>query len=60
MTNGEYDLSPDLMFSLPVQADKGEINVLNDININPSLIKLIKKSEEELLKERDIVKEYLP
>jgi len=60
MTTGEYNLTSDLMFSLPVQVDKGVINVLNDIKINSRLIDLIKKSEEELLKERDIVMQYLP
>tara|TARA_B100001113_G_scaffold212284_1_gene174163 strand:+ start:24039 stop:25004 length:966 start_codon:yes stop_codon:yes gene_type:complete len=60
MTNGEYKITPDLMFSLPVTVDSGTINVLDNININSSLTNLIKKSEEELLKERDIVKQYLP
>ncbi len=60
MTNGEYKITPDLMFSLPVTVDSGTINVLDNININSSLTNLIKKTEEELLKERDIVKQYLP
>tara|TARA_Y100000768_G_C23918393_1_gene653562 strand:+ start:120 stop:1085 length:966 start_codon:yes stop_codon:yes gene_type:complete len=60
MTSGEYDITPDLMFSLPVEINNGIINVIKNININPSLINLIKKSEEELLKERDIVSQYLP
>tara|TARA_Y100000768_G_scaffold283659_1_gene218264 strand:- start:1217 stop:2182 length:966 start_codon:yes stop_codon:yes gene_type:complete len=60
MTSGEYDITPNLMFSLPVEINNSNINVINDINVNPSLINLIKKSEDELLKERDIVRQYLP
>ena len=60
MTKGEYDVTPGLMFSLPVEIHNGVINVINNISINSSLISLIKKSEDELLKERDIVRQYLP
>ena len=60
MTNGEYDVTPGLMFSLPVEIHNGVISVINNISINSSLISLIKKSEDELLKERDIVRQYLP
>ena len=60
MTNGEYDITPDLMFSLPVEVDDSKINVINNVKINSSLINLIKKSEDELLNERDIVRQYLP
>ncbi len=60
LTNGEYDITPDLMFSLPVEIDNGSINVIKNVRINSSLINLIKVSEDELLKERDIVKQYLP
>jgi len=60
MTQGEYDVTPGLMFSLPVEIHNGVINVINNISINSSLISLIKKSEDELLKERDIVRQYLP
>ena len=60
MTNGEYDITPDLMFSLPVEVDNSKINVINNVKINSSLIHLIKKSEDELLNERDIVRQYLP
>ena len=60
MTNGEYGITPDLMFSLPVEIDNSKINVINNVKINSSLIDLIKKSEDELLNERDIVRQYLP
>ena len=60
MTKGEYDITSDLMFSLPVEIHNSDINVIDNVSINSSLINLIKKSEDELLKERDIVRQYLP
>jgi malate dehydrogenase len=60
MTSGEYDIESGLMFSLPlIVTDKG-YNVIEDLRIEAYIEKLIKLSEKELLKERDIVKSYLP
>ena len=36
------------------------VNPSSDVNINSKVADLIKISEKELLKERDIVKQYLP
>ena len=48
------------MFSLPlIVTDKG-YNVIEDLRIDAYIETLIKLSEKELLKERDIVKSYLP
>ena len=60
MSNGEYDIRPDLMFSLPLRICDGAYKVEENIKINESLIDLIKITEEELVQERDIVKQYLP
>jgi malate dehydrogenase len=60
MTSGEYDIESGLMFSLPlIVTDKG-YNVIEDLRIDAYIETLIKLSEKELLKERDIVKSYLP
>ena len=60
MTSGEYDIEPGLMFSIPlIVTDKG-YNVIEDLRIDAYIETLIKLSEKELLKERDIVKYYLP
>ena len=60
LSTGEYNISPDLMFSFPLTINDGTYNVIDNIDINDSLIALIKQTEEELLKEREIVKKYLP
>ena len=60
MSNGEYDIRPDLMFSMPLKICDGAYKVEENIKINDSLIDLIKITEEELVQERDIVKQYLP
>ena len=60
MTSGEYDITKGLMFSLPLSICESSYKVIPDVNINSKVAELIKLSEKELLKERDIVKQYLP
>ena len=60
LSSGEYDISPGLMFSLPLNVSSSAYSVKEDIDIEPSIAKLIKASESELKKERDIVKQFLP
>ena len=60
LSTGEYNISPNLMFSFPLTINDGTYTVIDNIDINDSLIALIKQTEEELLKEREIVKKYLP
>ena len=48
------------MFSYPVVVDGGSYKIKDDINIHQSLSESLKVTEEELIKERDIVKKYLP
>ena len=60
LSTGQYNISPDIMFSFPLTMNNGTYSINEKININDSLINLIKLSEEELIKERDIVKKYLP
>ena len=60
MTSGEYDITAGLMFSLPLNISESSYDVIHDININSKIADLIKLSEKELLKERDIVRQYLP
>ena len=48
------------MFSFPLAINNGTYSINENIDINESLTKLIKLSEEELIKEREIVKKYLP
>ena len=60
MTSGEYDIESGLMFSLPLNVTSEGYQVIKDLKIDTYIETLIKLSEKELLKERDIVKSYLP
>jgi hypothetical protein len=48
------------MFSLPLNVTSEGYQVIKDLKIDTYIETLIKLSEKELLKERDIVKSYLP
>ena len=48
------------MFSFPVLAHGGSYDIKDDVDIHQSLSELLKLTEEELIKEREIVKKYLP
>ena len=48
------------MFSLPVKVSSESYHVIEDINVQKSISNLIKISENELVNERDIIREYLP
>ena len=60
LSSGEYNITPDIMFSFPVVVHGGSYNIKDDVNIHESLIESLKVTEEELVKEREIVKKYLP
>ena len=60
MASGEYDITEGLMFSLPLSISENSYRVIPDVDINSKVADLIKLTEKELLKERDIVKQYLP
>ena len=60
LSSGEYDITSGLMFSLPLNVSSSGYSVIEDIDIESSIAKLIKASESELKKERDIVKQFLP
>ena len=60
LSSGEYNITPDIMFSYPVVVDGGSYKIKDDINIHQSLSESLNVTEEELIKERDIVKKYLP
>lgn len=55
-----YGIEQDLIFSFPCRADgRGEYEIFNDLLWNDFLIERIKKSEKELLEERDLVMEMM-
>ena len=48
------------MCSFPVVINGGSYNIKDDVNIHQSLSESLKVTEEELIKEREIIKQYLP
>ncbi len=60
ISSGEYNITSNLMFSFPINVRRGSYSVIDDVIIDSSLTELIKISEAELIKERDIVRQYLP
>jgi malate dehydrogenase len=60
MTSGEYEIESGLIFSLPLNVTDKGYQVIKGLQVDDYIQTLIKLSEKELLKERDIVKSYLP
>ncbi|MEC8996381.1 MAG: malate dehydrogenase [Pseudomonadota bacterium] len=59
MSTGEYGISSEIFFSFPIGFNKNDFNVINNLDIDKLSKGYIKKSEEELVSERDIVKDIL-
>ncbi|MEC9206269.1 MAG: malate dehydrogenase [Pseudomonadota bacterium] len=60
LSTGEYNITPDIFFSFPIEFKNGNINVVKGLNIKELSNNYIKKSEKELISERDIIKNILP
>ncbi len=59
-STGAYGVSEDLIFSFPVRCDgKGNYEVVEGIELNDFAKEKIKATEEELLSEREVVKDLL-
>ena len=48
------------LLAFPIIINGGLYSIKDDVNIHQSLSELLKVTEEELIKEREIVKKYLP
>ena len=59
MSENKYDIDDEIFFSYPLGINKDKINIIDNIELSTSSIEYIKKSEKELLSERDIIKELL-
>ena len=59
MSENKYDIDDEIFFSYPLSINKDKINIIDNIELNTSSIEYIKKSEKELLSERDIIKDLL-
>jgi len=59
-SNGEYGISKGLFYSFPVTTNASNYKIVEGINIDEFSQKMMKTSEAELMKERDMVKDFLP
>lgn len=59
--NNPYGIDPNLIFSFPCRTtEKGEVEIVKDLQLNDFLKNKIKLTENELLEEREFVKDLLP
>jgi malate dehydrogenase len=58
-SSGQYNVSADLIFSYPTVCSETKYSIVDDLILNEFSRKMIKLSEQELIKERDMVKDLL-
>ena len=58
-SDGFYGIDPDLVFSYPVTCKNGTYEIVQDLELSEYSREKIKLSEQELLKEREIIKDLL-
>ena len=54
-SEGDYRVESDLMYSFPVRCSNGEYNIVSGLELNEFSQEMIALSEQELIKERDMV-----
>lgn len=58
--DGEYGITKGLFFSFPVVCHNSSYEILDNLSVNKYSRKKIKITEQDLIEERDAVKDYLP
>lgn len=58
-SNGDYSIEKDLMFSYPVNCNSAVYSIVTGLELNEFSQEMIALSEQELIKERDMVKDLL-
>lgn len=59
LSEGEYGVAPDLVFSYPVTCQRGHYRLVEGLELTPFAREKLKITERELLEERDIVRHLL-
>jgi len=59
-SHGEYGVAPGLFFSFPVTCRHGHIDIVNGLELDDFCKKMIRETEQELLRERQTVLPLLP
>ena len=58
-SNGEYGIAKGLIYSYPVTTESGKWSIVKNLKITPESQEALKKTENELLQEREIVSSLL-
>lgn len=58
-SQGEYGITKDLIFSYPVTTENGKWKIVEGLKITEEARERIKKTEDELIQERDMVQDLL-
>lgn len=59
ISNGEYDITKGLVYSYPVTVDNGKWKIVEGIKVNEESRQYMKHTENELLEEREAIKDLL-
>jgi len=59
ISDNSYNISNEIFFSFPLQLSNSKINVINNLEISEKSSAYLKKTEMEILSERDIIKDIL-
>jgi len=59
LSSGQYGIDSDLVFSFPVRHARGELFIVDDLDIDEYSLSMIKLSESELILERDEIRHLL-
>ena len=59
LSEGQYGMTEGIFFSFPMESSGNEFNVIKGLELDELSISYIKKSENELIAEREIIKSIL-
>lgn len=58
-SSGNYDINDGLVFSMPMHIGGGVISVIDDLAIDEFSQQMINQTEQELIEERDLIRDFL-
>ncbi len=59
ISNNKYGISSEVFYSFPLEFNSNSFSIVNDLSISDQSRLYLKKTEKELLDERDVIKELL-
>tara|TARA_B100001057_G_scaffold168869_2_gene169646 strand:+ start:52786 stop:53757 length:972 start_codon:yes stop_codon:yes gene_type:complete len=59
ISDNKYDISTDVFYSFPLTFDSNNLSIVDNLSISDQSRSYLKKTEKELLDERDVIKDLL-